>query len=85
MSYGFLDEVMRSMPESVSGSRLQRLAGWWVMVNAFGGFEGLVASGVIKKTAAYQTRKEFLEVFGVDAEKWQAGISQQFRPDATLF
>ena len=62
-----------------AGIKVQRLLGYWALWHAFGGLDGLLASGVIGRAGAYAQRSEFHQVFGVEVENFLPAQAVAFK------
>ena len=75
----FLRPVLDPASKRVAGHVVERLLGFWLMWQFYGGMDGLIASGVLARTTVYRQRAEFHAVFHVDVADFQPGISEAIK------
>ena len=78
----FLRPVLDPASKRVAGHVVERLLGFWLMWQFYGGQDGLIASGVLAKSTVYRQRVEFQHVFGVDVSDFQPHIAQAIKDSA---
>ena len=62
--------------KEISGRMVQRMVGFWVMWHLAGGFEPLIATGWLSRTATYRSRVEFGQIMKVEVEDfWPEAIA----------
>lgn len=62
-----VEAALQPVTQGIAAQTVTRLAGFWVMWNLFGGYDGLRAQGW-ERTNIWRNRKEFRAVFGVEVE-----------------
>lgn len=65
-----LAEMITPLAMRYAGHKVQRLLGYWVLVQTKGGWEAVAESEGYASSSVARQRKEFREVFGVEAEDW---------------
>ena len=82
-SKAFWVEVGRAIPglesvaSEVAGHTVQHLLGFWVLWHTAGGFEPLMAQGILSKSSVYHLRSQFHRIMHVEVEN--------FWPEAVAF
>ena len=66
-----LGPVVRPLVRVQAGNNVQRLLGFWMLWNAYGGTKPLIAARVISRASVYRQLNEFTELFGVTPDQWQ--------------
>jgi len=67
---------LEPLAKEISGRVVQRMVGFWVMWHLAGGFEPLIATGWLSRTATYRSRKEFGQIMHVEVEDfWPEAIA----------
>lgn len=56
-------------------STVQRLLGFWLMWQLFGGRQGLFDAGAISHSTCYRQENEFRRVFGAEVGDWAPGLA----------
>jgi len=78
------EEVLRRAVEpalrKLAGHKVQRLLGFWVMVNTAGDFKRLLDQRWIAESGAYVQRREFRQVFGCEPEEFLPEVGALLRP-----
>jgi hypothetical protein len=69
-------------PQHFAGHVVQRMLGFWVLVQAYGSFDAFKDSGMVSVRGAYGQRTEFAKVFGVDVEDFHNELA---KPHAIAF
>ena len=62
-----------------AGHKVMRLLGYWVLVQTFGGWEGVAEQPQYSEGSIQRWRLEFLDVFGCHAEDYLPGHDALFR------
>ena len=67
---------LEPLAKEISGRVVQRMVGFWVMWHLAGGFDGLIATGWLSRTAVYRSRGEFHRIMKVEVENfWPEAIA----------
>lgn len=61
--------ILAPTANRIAGIHVQRLLGYWVMARAFGGRDALIEQGILSRSGAYKSEKEFREAFGCTPEE----------------
>ena len=72
---GALRPLVASAGRVYAGHKIQRLLGYWVLVHAMGGREGLVKARMISRVGEWNQQTEFRAVFGVEVEDFMPEIA----------
>lgn len=70
---------LRTPLEQFAGHKVMRLLGYWVLVQTFGGWEGVARQPFYSEGTIQRWRLEFREVFGVDAEDYTPEVAPVLR------
>ena len=61
-----------------AGRSVQRLLGYWVMVQAYESFAAYRDAGIVSRAGAYNLDAEFRAVFGVGPMEWRPDMAVRF-------
>lgn len=71
----FLRPVMDPVAGRVAGHMVERLLGFWLMWQFYGGADGIIEAKVLARTTVYRQRVEFQHVYGVDVSEFLPDIA----------
>jgi hypothetical protein len=63
-----VEDLRRQVVGRVTVSKMQRLLGYWVLVQAYGSWQAVEKDAGLSENTLYKQRREFLETFGRHAE-----------------
>jgi hypothetical protein len=72
-------DVMRAHERIGKGTTVSRSIGFWVMWQTYGGFAGLVDSGLMSQRTVYYGESDFKAAFGCAPDEWQPGLAAAVR------
>lgn len=63
-----LGPVVLPAGTKLAGAHLQRLLGYWVLVNVLGSREAIIDQKLLSRASAYRNEREFREALGIEVQ-----------------
>ena len=76
---GVLAEEVARANQRVKGVAVARSLGFWIMWHTYGGFAGLVDSGLMSRRTVYYGESDFKAAFGRGPDEWQPALAEAVR------
>jgi hypothetical protein len=78
----FLRPITEPVAGRVAGHMVERLLGFWLMWQFYGGADGIIGAGVLARTTVYRQRVEFQHVYGMDVSEFLPDVAQAIKQAA---